>query len=87
MPAREVRWCRKVAQKAGVNFASPIYSKERDALVYATMSDGLYLIDRSSGGVLINSKLEEHTTIYAPVAVLGRNVLVVDGKGQATLFR
>ena len=87
MPSREVRWCRKVAQKEGVNFASPIYSKERDALVYATMSDGLYIIDRSSGSVLINSKLEEHKTIYAPVAVLGRNVLVVDGKGQATLFR
>jgi len=85
--AREVRWCYKVTQKAGVNFSSPVYSPERDLLVYASMSDGLYFIDRASGQVAAHALLPEHKNIYAPVAVDDQHVLVADIKGQLTLFR
>lgn len=87
LPSKEVGWCRKVNPKQGVNFASPVYSPERDALVYASMSDGLFLLDRVTGDQLFQAKLAEHKIIYSPVAISGSDVLVVDGKGQVTLFR
>lgn len=85
--AREVRWCKKVEQAKGVNFASPVYFRERDALVYASMNDGIYLLDRSSGEILAKRTLKEHKVIYAPVTISGRDFVVVDGKGTAVLFR
>jgi outer membrane protein assembly factor BamB len=81
--AKTIRWCKKVNQKEGVNFASPVYTAERDALVF----DGLFLLDRLTGEEFAQVKLPSHKTIYSPVAVSGRDVLVVDGKGQVTLFR
>jgi outer membrane protein assembly factor BamB len=84
---REVRWCKKVEQSKGVNFASPVYFKERDALVYASMSDGIYLLDRATGNVLFKAGLKDHKIIYAPITISGRDFVVVDGKGTASLFR
>jgi len=85
--AREVRWCKKVEKSKGVNFASPVYFQERDALVYASMMDGIYLLDRASGNVLFKSQLPDHKIIYAPITISGREFVVVDGKGTAALFR
>lgn len=91
---KEVKWCQKVGQAKSINYASPVYSPTRNALVYATMSDGLCLIDVDSGAVLMNAQfpdmspeLKGFKSVYAPVAVLGETFLVADAKGNVAMFR
>jgi outer membrane protein assembly factor BamB len=85
--SQQTQWCHKVAFKKGMNFASPVYSPERDALVYASMSDGLYFLDRRTGNVLFNTQLKDMKTIYAPVSVSGLQFAVTDISGQVQFFR
>lgn len=84
---RDTRWCHNLTQSKGGNFASPVYLPERDALVYASMLDGVYVLDRLTGRVHRKGFLKEHKSIYAPVALAGSDMLIVDGKGQASLLR
>lgn len=82
-----VQWCHKVAFKIGINFASPVYSDERDALIYASMYDGLYLLDRKTGKVLHHHELKDMKSIYAPVELSGLAFVVADIKGKISFFR
>lgn len=91
---KELGWCQKVGQAKGINYASPVYSESRQALIYATMSSGLCLIDRRTGAVLMNTKfqdmspeLKDFKSVYAPVAVSGSSFVVSDVKGHVALFR
>lgn len=81
------QWCHKINYKKGLNYASPVYSPERDVLIYGSMSDGLHYLDRKSGSVLMRRELPEMKTIYAPVGVDGMNFVVVDIKGQVHFYR
>ena len=91
---KETKWCQKVGQAKSINYASPVYSQTRNALVYATMNDGLCLIDIDSGEVLVNARFEDLSpelsgfkSVYAPVAVFEESFLVADAKGNVALFR
>ena len=91
---RNLKWCQKVGQAKSINYASPVYSAQLNALVYATMSNGLCLIDVDSGMVRMNARFEELSSelsgfksIYAPVAVFEELFLVADAKGNVALFR
>jgi len=82
-----VQWCQKVAFKKGVNFASPVYHSSMDALVYASMNDGLYFLDRKTGRVLNRLDLSMMKSIYAPAEVSESELVVVDLKGLVHLYR
>ncbi|NBW82584.1 hypothetical protein EBR21_12595 [bacterium] len=81
------QWCHKINYKKGLNYVSPAYSVERDALIYGSMSDGLYFLDRKTGSVLMRRELPEMKTIYAPVGIDGTRFVVTDIKGQIQLYR
>lgn len=85
--SQQTQWCQKVAFKKGMNFASPVYSPERDALVYASMDDGLYVLDRASGRVLSRTVVKDLKAVYAPVEVSGLDIFVSDIKGRVLLMR
>ncbi|MEY2987572.1 MAG: hypothetical protein RJB13_1093 [Pseudomonadota bacterium] len=91
---RQMKWCQKIGQAKSINYASPVYSSHHNALVYATMNDGLCVLDIESGAIRVNSrfqdmnpKLKEFKSVYAPVAVSGESFVVADAKGNVALFR
>ncbi|MEN9827065.1 MAG: hypothetical protein RI953_2810 [Pseudomonadota bacterium] len=81
------QWCHKINYKKGLNYVSPVYSAERDALIYGSMNDGLYFLDRKTGSVLMRRELPEMKTIYAPVGIEGMNFVVTDIKGLIHFYR
>ncbi len=84
--SNQTQWCHKVAFKQGMNFASPVYSPERDALIYASMSDGLYFLDRKTGQLVMRTELNDMKTVYAPAEISGLNFVVTDIKGRVNFY-
>ena len=85
--SHQTQWCHKVAFKKGMNFASPVYSPERDVLIYASMSDGLHFVNRRTGRLLKRIELKDTATIYAPVEVSGTTFVASDVKGTVLFYQ
>jgi outer membrane protein assembly factor BamB len=84
--SRLVSWCHEVKNK-GKSFSSPSYSVKLDALVYASKSDGLWILDRKTGSVLKNLKNAEWKTIYGAAGIGGDIISVGDIDGNTSAFK
>jgi outer membrane protein assembly factor BamB len=80
---RKIEWCYETQEDQTKSLAGASYDPQRDLVVYASMTKGLFVLDAKTGALVKNWSPEDHTwsKTYADVHTLTDYWIIVDESG------